>query len=365
MRIVYFIDHLRPDGTQQALRQIIEGLAKRGHEQDIVCLNNSWDATLVDRLLNAHARVHLVKAWELATGYALLSLWRWLRHAQFDVAVTFLFHSDVLGRALAHAAGTPRIVSSLRARNIHYRAWQRLLVRQTMRWADAVIINSAGIRDFAITHEDARLDSIVLIPNGVCIDASYDPINHAMLRASLGLVPERRLIGSVGRLTHQKGFDLLIDALARLPEGEVDLLIVGTGELESRLRDQASTLGVARRVHFAGYRRDVPLLLRMLDLYVHPARFEGMPNALLEAMAAGCPIVASAVDGNRELIEDGVHGWLVAPGDASALAAAMQSALGEPAEARRRGSAAQRRAAAQFSCEAMVEAWEQVLSARS
>jgi glycosyltransferase involved in cell wall biosynthesis len=95
-----------------------------------------------------------------------------------------------------------------------------------------------------------------------------------------------------------------------------------------------------------------------LDIYVHPARFEGMPNALLEAMGAGCPIVASAVDGNRELIEDGVHGWLVPPDDATALSEAVQAALSDPEQARRRGLAGKQRAVEHYDTDRMVLAWE-------
>jgi glycosyltransferase involved in cell wall biosynthesis len=132
-----------------------------------------------------------------------------------------------------------------------------------------------------------------------------------------------------------------------------------------RLRAVARGLGVEQRVHFAGYRRDVPRLLGALDLYVHPARFEGMPNALLEAMAAGCPIIASAVDGNRELIEDGVNGWLVPPEDVDALSRAIESALLDGDAALQRGAAAQQRAATEFGVEAVVTAWEAALAGQS
>ena len=100
---------------------------------------------------------------------------------------------------------------------------------------------------------------------------------------------------------------------------DFNLVVFGAGEEEASLRTLALKLGLESRVRFAGYRRDLPSLLGALDLYVDPARFEGMPNALLEAMAAACPIVATAVDGNRELIEDGKHGWLGTAGGPSVL----------------------------------------------
>jgi glycosyltransferase involved in cell wall biosynthesis len=311
MKIVYFIDHLRPDGTQRVVRQLIEGLADRGHEQTVVCWNDSWDEVLLAALKEAGAEVRIVGKWPLVTGYGILATWRWLRREAFDVAVTFLFFSDVLGRTLAHVAGIPRIVSSIRARNVNYARWQRWLVRSTMRWADAVILNSAAVKDFVIREEGADPDKIHVIPNGLRVEDYAFPMSRATLRAEFGLPPDQILIGAVGRLTHQKGFDILIRALALLKREDVHVVLIGEGEERGSLQALAAELSVASRVHFAGYRRDVPRILGALDLYVQPSRFEGMPNALLEAMAAGCPVIASDVDGNRELIGSVGQGHLV------------------------------------------------------
>ncbi|NTV65462.1 MAG: glycosyltransferase, partial [Oscillochloris sp.] len=169
------------------------------------------------------------------------------------------------------------------------------------------------------------------------------------------------LLACVGRLTPQKGQDLLLHALGQLGMADIDLLLIGEGEDEAKLRDLAAQLGIAGQVHFTGYRRDVSRILGTLDLYVHPARFEGMPNALLEAMAAGCPIVASAADGSRELITDGLSGWLVPVGNVERLAQAIGAALNDPAAARRRGAHARARAVAHYSLQAMISAWERIL----
>jgi len=358
VKIAYIIDHLRPDGTQRALQQLVEGLAERGHQQTMICLNDSWDALLVAALRRAATDVRFVGKAALVSGVGLLRIWHWLERGGYDVAVTLLFAADVLGRALARAAGVPRIVSSLRARNVHYAGWQRWLVRRTMPWADLVVLNSAHIRDFAIAEEGADPDRICVIPNGVEVERYTQPMSHAELRAEFGLSQDQVLVGSVGRLTDQKGFDLLVEALSLIHRQDVHLLLAGVGEEAKRLQAQAAGLNLEKRLHLAGYRRDVPRLLGALDLYVQPSRFEGMPNALLEAMAAGCATIATAVDGNRELIEDGVFGWLVAPEDSVALAQAMQAALDDRAEAQRRGAAARQRAIERFSTNEMVRAWE-------
>ena len=364
MKIVYFIDHLRPDGTQTVLRQLVEGLASRGHDQMVICLNDSWDSELVQRLRMAGADVRIVgKIW-LATGYGLLSIFRWLRSARFDVAITLLFVSDVVGRVLATKARIPRIITSLQTRNIDYTFLQRWLVRATMGAADTVVINNTNNREFAIAEEGARQDRIVFIPNGVCAEDYTTSIDQASLRAKLGLLPSGKLLGSVGRLTWQKGFDVLLHAFSLLADKGLNLVIFGVGEEDAKLRALAAKLKVQARVHFAGYHRDVPQVLGALDLYVHSSRFEGMPIALLEAMAAGCPIVASSVDGNRDLIEDGVHGWLVPREDHVMFAKAIEDALGDSVEARRRAAAARQRVHDHFSIETILSSWEKLLVGR-
>jgi glycosyltransferase involved in cell wall biosynthesis len=364
MNIVYFIDHLRPDGSQTVLRQLVEGMGARGHDQMVICLNDSWDGNLVERLRTAGADVRIVGKMALAGGYGLLSMWSWLRSAQFDVAITLLFVSDVVGRVLAGMAGVPRIITSLQTRNVDYTSLQRWIVRATMRSADAVVINNSNNREFAIAAEGARPDRIVFIPNGVCVEDYTKPIDQAALRTDMGLLPNSKVMGSVGRLTWQKGFDVLLHAFSLVAHEDLNLLIFGVGEEEARLRALAAKLTLQARVHFAGYRRDVPHVLGALDLYVHSSRFEGMPIALLEAMAAACPIVASSVDGNRDLIEDGVHGWLVPPENPVILARTIQEALNDLDEARRRAAAARQRVLTHFNIESIVVAWEKLIMGR-
>jgi glycosyltransferase involved in cell wall biosynthesis len=360
VRIVFFIDHLRPDGTQRFLSQVTEGLAGRGHAIAIVCLNDSWDTQLVARLRHV-AEVRIIGQRALLRGHGIATALVWLRGRRFDAAVTLLYMSDILGRALARAAGIRYLVTSIRARNIHYTSWQRRMLQLTAHLVDRVVLNSAAAREFAVQHEGADAERIVVIPNGVETSRYARPALRGALGHELQIPEGSYLIGSVGRLSHQKGFDLLITALSSLPQTTTYLLLFGKGEERQSLERQAAACGIGDRVRFAGYRDDMEAIYGALDLYVHPARFEGMPNAVLEAMAAGCPIVATAIDGSQELIEDGVHGWLVPPEDPRALACAIGAALADSDEARRRGAAAQARAAREYSIDAMVDAWERVL----
>lgn len=362
MNVLFCIDHLRADGTQRVLCHLAGGMIARGHRITVFCLNDSWDVGILEQLRRSGALIRVAGKMGLVAGYGLASALRWMRQQNFDVAVTMLFWSDVVGRVLASRAGIPRLVSSIRARNINYRPWQLLMVRATIPLADVVVVNSRQIATFAVAAEGARPESLVHIPNGVDASLYTQPISRATLRAELGLSADALVIGSVGRLTYQKGFDVLLRALAQPGLEAVHLLLAGTGEESERLRALAHSLKIGDRVRFAGYRRDVPRWLGALDLYVHPARFEGTPNILLEAMAAACPIVATNIDGNSEILTDGQHGWLAPPDDPPALASTIRTALQQPVEAHRRARAAQERVRQCYSISSMVNAWEKVLS---
>jgi glycosyltransferase involved in cell wall biosynthesis len=361
MKVLFCIDHLRSDGTQRVLCQLTMGLTRRRHRVTTLCLNDSFDAPMLDSLRAAGADVKIAGKAGLAGGYGIVDIVHWMQRERFDAAVTMLFWSDVIGRITARLAHIPRLISSIRARNRQYALWQLLLVRATMPLADAVVLNSRRVAAFAVAGEGVPPDRLIHIPNGVDVSSYERALPRTALCARFGVPEDAMIIGSIGRLTYQKGFDVLLDALAQLTHMNVHLIVAGTGEERDRLHKQARRLGIDRRVHLVGYRRDIPQWLGALDVYVQPSRFEGSPNALLEAMAAGCPIVATEVDGNSELIADGIHGWLVQADHVGSLAGALGEALANRPEARRRGVAAYEHARTEFSVERMVERWEQVL----
>jgi glycosyltransferase involved in cell wall biosynthesis len=361
MNIVYFIDHLRPDGAQFVLWQLVDGLAQRGHRQTVLCLNDSWDEQFLEKVRNTGAEVRIIGKAALASGIGLGFIYTLLRREKPDAVVTMLFVSDVVGRSLARLAGVKRIITSIQTRDEFYSEFQRRLVRFTMPWAHVVELCSNNLREFVITEEGADPDKIVVIPHSIRVLDYEKPEDLHHLRDEFKIEPDGLLIGSLGRLTHQKGFDNLIEAVRGMHGEKIQVVLAGVGEDEGKLRALVSESGLENRVHLAGYRRDIPHFLHSLDLYVQPSRYEGMPLAVLQAMAAGCPIVASAVDGICELIEDGVHGWLVPPEDPGRLAAALTEALHDRNEAAKRGSAAKARAQSCFNLDDMITAWEALI----
>jgi glycosyltransferase involved in cell wall biosynthesis len=194
-----------------------------------------------------------------------------------------------------------------------------------------------------------------LIENGVSELERPDDETRAALRASLGCGPDERMILRVGRLDADKGNDTLLHALRELGARRYRLVLAGDGPDRPLLEALARELGLASRVLFAGYRRDVPALLSACDLFVVSSPKEGLPMVLLEAMAARAPIVTTAVGAIPAVIADGVHGLLVPPSDPHALARALGSALDDPARMARLAGAAHARFLERHSQRAMGE----------
>jgi glycosyltransferase involved in cell wall biosynthesis len=200
-------------------------------------------------------------------------------------------------------------------------------------------------------------ERVTVIPNGV---DSARFRNATPDRDALGANGARTIIGSVGCLAARKDYATLLDALALLRARGRDFhaVLVGDGPDRDALVDHARALGLQSKVSFLGERPDVERLLPAMDVFVLSSREEGIPNALLEAMAAGRAAVATAVGGTVEVLNDGETGWLVPPASAPALAAALEDAMTHPDEARRRGDAARRATEERMDIGAMVRRHE-------
>jgi glycosyltransferase involved in cell wall biosynthesis len=165
----------------------------------------------------------------------------------------------------------------------------------------------------------------------------------------------------IGHLSPVKGHADLIDAAARLArERRVKLFLIGDGPLRPSLESRGASLGLGDGIVFTGVRADVAPLLAMLDVVVVPSHTEGMSNALLEAMAMGRAVIATAVDGNLDVVSDGVTGLLVPPRDPAALAAALVRLVDDPERARQMGRAARARIEEAFTLQAMVASHEEL-----
>jgi glycosyltransferase involved in cell wall biosynthesis len=201
---------------------------------------------------------------------------------------------------------------------------------------------------------------IVTIPNGIDGSRFELTIDRQAKRRELGIHEQGSVIGLAVRLSDQKGITFLLQAMPRILAKHPDttLLIAGDGDLRMDLEREAQELGIASRVKFCGPRKDIPELLKLLDFYVLPSKWEGLPMVILEAMAAGCPVVATDVGGNSTAVVNGVTGALVPPQDPAALADAVIRLLDSPELQKRYAENGKNRFRERFSAETMARQYE-------
>jgi glycosyltransferase involved in cell wall biosynthesis len=261
------------------------------------------------------------------------------------------------GRVAARLAGAALVLHEHFA-DPRLPGYQALADRVLAPLTDRAIAVSGSTRDFLVRERHVPAERVRLIWNGAPLD-EFAPVpadRAAAVRRELGLDPGALVVGAIGRLNEQKGHRYLLDAaprvLARHPRAR--FLIVGDGDLRAALEEQARRLGIERSVVFAGHRTDVPALLGAIDVLCISSTYEGTPLALFEALAAGKAVVSTAVDGCREVLEQGHTGLLVPPRDPAALADALLRGL-EDGELRARLSRNARAASARYDVRACVE----------
>jgi glycosyltransferase involved in cell wall biosynthesis len=290
-----------------------------------------------------------------ATVRAVLDFAQWCKRRRIAVVQTCDLYANIFGLPGAALAGVPVRIGSRRELNPDKSAGQIRLQRQAYRCASRVVANSAAARQILL-NEGLAPASIAVIPNGV--DAGSYPDRPA------GAAPLRRVI-TVANLRREKSHETLIDAAAQLASQfpGAQFQIVGDGPRRAELEAMARARGLERTVAFLGHREDVADLLRAADVFVLPSRSEAFPNGAIEAMAAGLPVVASAVGGLLDLIDPGRTGVLVPADDSAALAAALRDLFNDPALAGRLGAAAQAHVRQRYSFERMVASFEELYMA--
>ncbi len=278
-----------------------------------------------------------------------------LRRESIDVVHAHMPRASVPGSILARLARVPVVVSHEHGSAITGKRIRPFLDRHVVaRLSTVILVVSDWDRRQLIELERIPAERIAVLPNGIVTPPEAGPD----VRPGLGLSDADRLIGAVGRLYPEKGYDDLIRAAALLDAtgagGSITCAIVGIGPEEPRLRELIGELGVGDRVRLVGRRSDVPDFIRALDAAVMCSTREGSPLALLEYMAGGAPIVASAVGGIPEVLQDGVSGLLVAPSDPPALARALQRILDDHELARALGQAARARQRSEYDLNVVV-----------
>ncbi len=289
-----------------------------------------------------------------------LRLVRWMKENKVDLVHTFLWIANTQGRAAARIAGVPLIISSERGLYpVDFKGQLRLILdRWLSTYTNVVTTNSEAMRR-ALVERGFDQNKIAVIPNGVDLDEFRDHGRQSQVRQQLCLDEHDPIVGIVARLEPEKDHPTFLRA-ASLVVGTfpaTKFLLVGNGSQRDALEALCSELGLQSSVRFVGLREDVGSLVNLLDVAVLSSTHEAFPNTLLEAMAAGKPVVATSVGGVPELVIDGQTGFLVPPNNSEGLAAAITHLIGDPGLAEDMGRRGRQRAM-EFGIESMVSRYE-------
>jgi glycosyltransferase involved in cell wall biosynthesis len=344
-------------GGELGTALLLAGLQGRGHRVKMLCR----DGAMAERIAGYGIPTGVARVGGDAMLPDAFRFAAALRRERPDALVLTTFKKAFLAGLGARMAGVPRVVQRVvLSTDVPRGARYRLALR---RFVDVVALNAGGMRG-PFLAADPELDPtrVRVLYDGVrAPERTGEP---GAVRRALGLPDGARTVGAVARLAKQKRFPRLLRAVALLPP-DVHCVLAGEGEERAALELLAAELGIAERVHFLGFRRDVGDVLDALDVFVVCSDREGMANAMLEAMAAGVPVVSTAVSGAAEALEplpDGRRPGSITGPEPEAVAAALRDVLEDPGRRAGMSAAARERVEERFGYEGFLDRWEALLS---
>lgn len=357
MKIALIIPTMDRGGAEKQVVLLAIGLKEAGHDVRVVLLTR--DGPRSEELRNAGVPVDLIQKKFKADPSALWRLKKTIQAFDPDVVHTWLFAANSFGRVAARMAGVPVIIASERCVDPWKRRWHFVIDRYLAKCTDAITTNSEGVRNFYVAHGLAS-DQFEIIPNGVESQTDHTKAlsrNRDEVFADLEVDVKNKMILAVGRLWPQKRVRDLIwagELLATL-RGDVTLVIIGDGPQRDGLIRHRDAVSQVEHVRFAGQRDDVGELLPHADAFWIASEYEGQSNAVIEAMLAGVPVVASDIPGNRDLVIENETGWLFELGSEAELVQQTNDLLNDPDSAARVTQAAKLRIETEFTVEKMVQ----------
>lgn len=353
LRVVQLVPTMDRCGAEKQVCLLAAGLPRDRFESHVVLLTRGGPRTA--ELDAAGVPWTLVGKRGKLDPRGLLRLRRTLRQLAPDVLHCWLFAANSYGRFVGHCLRIPVLIAGERCVDPWKTARHYWIDKALAKVSDAIVTNSSAVRDF-YTRRDIPPQLFEIIPNGIP-PHSPSALSRSEACRRLGIAPQQYLIAAVGRLAPQKRYRDLIWAaeLLGVVHPQAVLVIFGEGPQDDELKRYRDQVTQHHRVRFVGHRSDLADLLPHFDLYWHGSEYEGQSNAVLEAMQAGLPIIASDIPGMRDLIQPDQTGLLVPLGDSAAFARESIRLSESPDEARRLAAAAQLYVERHFSVQQMVD----------
>ncbi|MPZ76987.1 MAG: glycosyltransferase [Deltaproteobacteria bacterium] len=353
IKILRIIGRLNVGGPAIHVINLCAGLDPARYQQTLVVgTESAGEGSMLDYAVSRGVRPQIIP--EIVTtfrltprdGKALIKLYQIIRRDRPHIVHTHTAKAGFLGRIAARMAGVPVVVHTFHGHVLHgyygpaKSRLLRLMEKSLSSCTDRLLTVSEEVKKELVAYGVAKAEQISVIPLGFDLEPFINSHAHRdEFRRELGFGREAKLVGIVGRLFPIKNHALFLESAARISANDsaARFVIVGDGELRPTLEERARDLGIADRIVFTGWRRDLPRICADLNVLVVSSDNEGTPVSAIEAMASSCPVVATRVGGLPDLIRDHITGRLVAPRDAAALACAVTDLLQRPETANELG----------------------------
>jgi glycosyltransferase involved in cell wall biosynthesis len=351
LRIAQMIESDGPGGAEQVVVHLALALHNAG-AHSVVFVPSDGEGWLARQLYGSGVAIEHFRVDRPVSSSCARTLTDGLRRHSIDVVHSHEFSMAVYGAWASWRTSIPHVITMHGSTYYARRLRRRLALRAAIGTSGLTVAVSNQLADTISRDLRVPRSKLRMVPNGVRCESARNPT----LRAELDLTPTDRLLVSVGNLYPVKGHQYLIAAMAliRAAHPSVHLAIAGRGDRADALLSQARELGVADRIHLLGLRSDISSILADADIFVMPSLSEGLPLALLEAMVAGCPIIASDVGEIGDALGQGECGVLVTAGNAAHLASALDRLLRDRTRATELGRRASARARAEYDVASMV-----------
>ncbi len=327
INVVHLVEELTIGGLEKILTTIVLYLNKEKYNVSVWCLREG--GFFADELIKEGIDVKVLHISTSRNPLNIYKLYKLLKNRKFDVIHTHAYSAGTIGRISAFLAGVPVIISHNQNVYGHYNKYYHFMEWLLSHVTDSIICVSDMVKKF--TNETQGIDTkrLVTIYNGIENIRSVSGEKTSDLKKELGIPVNNSVIGTVAQFSGKKGLGYLIKSASILLKHrkDVNFLLVGDGTTKDELKYLCHNLKIENNVVFAGERSDIPEMLSLIDIFVLPSITEGLPLALLEAMACGKPVVATSVGGVPEIVKNGLNGILVQPKDPEALHGAMKELL--------------------------------------
>ncbi len=361
IKVLQLAEDLKVGGMENVVAAIARGLDREKYDLEVWCVARGGE--IADELEKEGITVRILNISTYHNPLNILKLVFLLRKAGIDMIQTHGYFSSVIGRIAAKIAGVKIIINHVHSTYFEYRKRHVLMEKFLSTFTDKIISCSKAVEGFIREHEKIDPLKTVVIYNGVDTDRFFNVGDISEEKEQLKIKPDDSIIGIVASLTPNKGHKYLFSAAARLLPlfPKTKLLIIGNGYFKEELQKEARKLGITPQVIFAGARRDIPEVLSMMDIFVLTScEREGLGISVIEAMAAGKPVIANSIGGIPEVVKHGVNGILVPPKDPKALSEAIIALLKDKQMAKQMGKEGQNISKQRFSSEIMLEEIEKL-----